>query len=31
MKYNIIRTDKADKGIRHTVLYLTNHFGNEYF
>ena len=29
MKYNIIRTDKADEGIRHTVLYLANHFGNE--
>ncbi len=30
MKYNIIRTDKADEGIRHTVLYLANHFGNEF-
>ena len=30
MKYNIIRTDKADEGIRHTVLYLANHFGNKF-
>ena len=30
MKYSIIRTDKADEGIRHTVLYLANHFGNEF-
>lgn len=30
MKYDIIRTDKADEGIRHTVLYLANHFGNEF-
>ena len=30
MKYNIIRTDKADEGIRHTVLCLANHFGNEF-
>ena len=30
MKYSIIRTDKADEGIRHTVLYLANQFGNEF-
>ena len=30
MKYTIIRTDKADEGIRHTVLYLANQFGNEF-
>lgn len=30
MKYSIIRTDKADEGIRHTILYLANQFGNEF-
>lgn len=30
MKYSIIRTDKADERIRHTVLYLANQFGNEF-
>ena len=30
MKYSIIRTDKADEGIRHTVLYLANQFGNKF-
>lgn len=29
MKYNVIRTDTADAGIRKIVLYIAQNFGNE--
>lgn len=29
MKYNVIRTDTADAGIRKVVLYIAQNFGNE--
>ena len=29
MKYNIVRTDTADSGIRRIILYVAENFGNE--
>lgn len=29
MKYNIIRTDTADAGIRKIILYVAQNFGND--
>lgn len=29
MKYNVIRTDTADAGIRKIILYIAQNFGNE--
>lgn len=29
LKYNIVRTEKADAGIRNIILYIAENFGNE--